>query len=107
MRLLEWNSAGEFTLTRDFSGDDVPKYAILLHTWGADTDEASFKDLMNCTGTSKPGHKRIRLCGEQAIRDGLLFIWVDICCIDKSSSAELQEAINSMFECYRKSTVWL
>ena len=53
----------------------------------------------------KPGYDKIRLCGEQAIRDDLIYFWVDTCCIDKSSSAELQEAINSMFEWYRKSTV--
>jgi len=45
MRLLERNSAGEFSLTKDFVGDDVPGYAILSHTWGPDTEEVTFKDL--------------------------------------------------------------
>lgn len=39
---------------------------------------------------------------QQAARDGLQYAWVDSCCIDKTSSAELSEAINSMFEWYRK-----
>ncbi len=47
------------------------------------------------------GYLKIRFCADQAWRDGLQFCWVDTCCIDKSSSAELQEAINSMFHWYR------
>lgn len=30
-------------------------------------------------------------------------VWIDTCCIDKSSSAELSEAINSMYEWYLRS----
>jgi hypothetical protein len=32
-------------------------------------------------------------------------IWIDTCCIDKSSSAELSEAINSMYDWYAASQV--
>lgn len=32
-------------------------------------------------------------------------MWVDTCCIDKSSSAELSEAINSMFAWYRNAKI--
>ncbi|KUI59526.1 Vegetative incompatibility protein HET-E-1 [Cytospora mali] len=39
----------------------------------------------------------------QAAKDGLKYAWVDTCCIDKSSSAELSEAINSMFRWYQRS----
>ncbi|KAN0080705.1 hypothetical protein V8E54_003909, partial [Elaphomyces granulatus] len=47
------------------------------------------------------GYDKIRFCGEQARRDGWQYFWIDTCCIDKSSSTELQEAINSMFQWYR------
>jgi hypothetical protein len=47
------------------------------------------------------GYRKIQFCGEQARLDGLPYFWVDTCCIDKSSSAELQEAINSMFRWYQ------
>ena len=57
---------------------------------------------MDGTGEGKPGYNKIRFCGEQARRDDLQYIWVDTCCIDKSSSAELTEAINSMFRWYRE-----
>lgn len=36
-----------------------------------------------------------------ARRDGFRYIWIDSCCIDKTSSSELSEAINSMFNWYR------
>jgi len=103
MRLLESNDTGEFSLTKDLlaTRDHIPCYAILSHTWGADTEEVSFKDMMDGTGKRKPGYDKIRFCGEQARRDGLQYFWIDTCCIDKSSSTELQEAINSMFRWYR------
>ena len=63
MRLLERNSAGEFSLTKDF-GDDIPRYAILLHTWGVDTEEVTFRDLIDGTGEGKAGYGKIRFYGE-------------------------------------------
>jgi hypothetical protein len=101
MRLLEYNKDGEFGLA-EFFGDDIPRYAILSHRWGA--EEVTFKDLMNSTGKSKAGYGKIQFCGEQAQRDGLQYFWVDTCCIDKSNSTELAEAINSMFRWYRDAT---
>ncbi|OCK76426.1 HET-domain-containing protein [Lepidopterella palustris CBS 459.81] len=100
MRLLQLKDNGEFSLI-EFVGDTIPRYAILSHTWGADDEELTFKDLVEGTGKSKAGYKKIRFCGIQAANDGLHFSWVDTCCIDKSSSAELSEAINSMFRWYR------
>ncbi|KAL5313471.1 hypothetical protein ACEPPN_019204 [Leptodophora sp. 'Broadleaf-Isolate-01'] len=102
MRLLQSDGDGNPSLT-EFFEDDIPEYAILSHRWEA--EEATFKDLRNRTGTNKAGYKKIRFCGEQARRDGLKYFWVDTCCIDKSSSAELSEAINSMFRWYHKSAV--
>ena len=101
MRLLERNSTGEFSLTKDFVGDNIPQYAILSHTWGVDDEEVTFKELVKGTGKSKAGYDKIRFCGEQARRDGLQYFWVDTCCIDKSNNTELSEAINSMFRWYR------
>ncbi|KAH8660954.1 hypothetical protein BGZ60DRAFT_530945 [Tricladium varicosporioides] len=97
MRLLQYNHDREFSLTQ-FS-DNIPRYAILSHTWGP--EEVTFKDMVEGNGTSKTGFDKIRFCGEQARRDGLQYFWVDTCCIDKSNSTELTEAINSMFCWYR------
>ncbi|PVH90936.1 hypothetical protein DM02DRAFT_620785 [Periconia macrospinosa] len=62
MRLLRRSNDGEFSLTTDLlSKDEIPPYAILSHTWGADTEEVTFKDLTNGAGKDKPGYERLRL----------------------------------------------
>jgi hypothetical protein len=97
MRLLQFNNDGEYSLTQFF--DNIPPYAILSHTWGP--EEVTFKDIKKGSGTSKAGFNKIRFCGKQAKRNGLQYVWVDTCCIDKSNAVELQEAINSMFRWYQ------
>ncbi|CZR64901.1 related to vegetatible incompatibility protein HET-E-1 [Phialocephala subalpina] len=99
MRLLKHNTDGKFSLTEDFMENNTPEYAILSHTWGE--GEVTFRDLIDGTGGSKAGYDKIQFCAQQAANDGLQYFWVDTCCIDKSSSAELQEAINSMFRWYQ------
>jgi hypothetical protein len=101
MRLLKRGQDGECSLTENLVGDNIPRYAILSHTWGRDTEEVTFKDLVDSTGKDKAGYDKIRFCAEQARRDCLRYFWVDTCCIDKSNSNELSEAINSMFRWYR------
>ena len=64
-------------------------------------EEVTFKDIIKGTGKSKAGYTKIRFCGKQAAKNGLPYFWVDTCCINKSSSAELTEAINSMFRLYQ------
>jgi len=101
MRLLERTAVGEIRLTGEFVSPP-PQYAILSHTWGI--DEVSFKDMKDGTGKNKLGYIKIQFCAERARLDGLQYFWVDTCSIDKSSSSELQEAINSMFRWYRDAT---
>ncbi|EQB59054.1 HET domain-containing protein [Colletotrichum gloeosporioides Cg-14] len=86
----------------EFIGD-VPPYAILSHTW--ENDEVSLQDLSTTAGRSKKGFKKIEACCAQARRDGCDWAWLDTCCIDKTSSAELSEAINSMFRWYRQARI--
>lgn len=62
MRLLEYNNDGEFSLTKDSVGDNIPEYAMLSHTWEADSEEVTFKDLIDGTGKGKPGYKKIYFC---------------------------------------------
>jgi hypothetical protein len=102
MRLLEVDSYGEFSLTKDFIDVEIPDYAILSHTWGSDEEEVTYRDMIDGTGKNKVGYEKIRFCGKRARRDGLHNFWVDTCCINKSSDSELTEAINSMFRWYRK-----
>ena len=85
----------------EFSGDNIPPYAILSHTWRLDGDEVTFKDISEGSAKSKAGYTKISFCGDKAASDGLQYFWVDTCCIDKSNNNELSEAINSMFRWYR------
>ncbi|KAL5318786.1 hypothetical protein ACEPPN_013853 [Leptodophora sp. 'Broadleaf-Isolate-01'] len=103
MRLLLQNETGRFTFTKELkSNDQIPRYAILSHTWGPDNEEVTFEDMINGTGEDKPGYEKIRFCGEQARKDGLLYFWIDTCCINKSIDAELSRSLNSMFRWYRQ-----
>jgi hypothetical protein len=103
MRLLKYEEDGELTIT-SFDDNAIPPYAILSHTWGADTEEVTFVDLIKSSGKDKPGYKKIRFCGQQARQDGLQYFWVDTCCIDKMDKAELSYAIRSMFRWYQNAT---
>ncbi|KAH8884978.1 HET-domain-containing protein, partial [Thozetella sp. PMI_491] len=94
---------------KQFHGDKTPFYAILSHTWT--DEEISFQEFeqtansTDATVLAKAGYRKIVATCEQAKKDGHRYAWIDTCCIDKSSSAELTEAINSMFEWYRRSLV--
>ncbi|PMD47006.1 HET-domain-containing protein [Hyaloscypha variabilis F] len=79
-------------------------YAILSHTWA--DDEVSFQDMQDLSfARTKKGFTKIEATCRMAIQNGLQYVWVDTCCIDKTSSAELSEAINSMFSWYKNAVV--
>ncbi len=98
LRLLNTKT---LTLT-EFVGA-VPRYAILSHTWG--DQEVSYQEFDLPTRESKRGFAKILGCCRQALEDTLEWVWIDTCCIDKTSSAELSEAINSMYAWYRGSEI--
>lgn len=104
MRLLHIEDNGELSLAEHI-GTDVPAYAILSHTWGPNNEEVTYQDLINDTGKEKRGYCKLTFCGQQAAKDGLRYFWIDTCCIDKTSSAELSEAINSMYSWYQASEI--
>jgi Heterokaryon incompatibility protein (HET) len=90
---------------KEFTKLEVPKYAILSHTWGL--DEVTFQEFQHPKPTTrtKSGYQKILKCCEIARKAELLWAWVDTCSIDKTNSAELSEAINSMFKWYRNSSI--
>ncbi|RSL90454.1 hypothetical protein CEP51_000696 [Fusarium floridanum] len=81
------------------------RYCILSHRWGA--DEVLYKDLLDPSTkpTAKAGWPKVSGACSLASRLGYEWIWIDTCCIDKSSSAELSEAVNSMFRWYQEADV--
>lgn len=87
----------------DFVDGEIPVYAILSHRWGK--EEVSFQELGTPKSREMAGYRKIRKSCALAKRYGLGYIWIDTCCIDKSSSAELSEAINSMYQWYSKAYV--
>jgi len=102
MRLIN-TATLEFT---EFVGSDLPEYGILSHTWEP-TGEATFEGAragLLLSGTSQ-GIQKVRKACELAQGDNLEYCWIDTCCIDKSSSSELTEAINSMFQWYASARV--
>ncbi|KAM0426088.1 hypothetical protein ACHAPT_008719 [Fusarium lateritium] len=99
MRLLHTKSLK----LKYFVDDEIPPYAILSHRWEA--EEILFEDIQTEHWPRKKGLDKVKKACRQASADGLEYIWIDTCCIDKRSSAELSEAINSMFNWYYRSKV--
>ena len=95
------------------------RYAILSHVWrksgrpGQASLEQSFQDVRRIIKRSKRTGEdprtllstKIRRCCAWAAEHGFDLVWIDTCCIDKTSSAELSEAINSMFTWYRMASI--
>lgn len=88
---------------REFNEADIPPYAILSHRW--EKDEVSFQDMSRDDVETKAGYQKIKNFCRTAAEDGFEYVWVDTCCIDKTNSSELSEAINSMYRWYKDSEV--
>ena len=90
---------------KEFQSDDIPPYAILSHTWGS--EEVSFQEMAGLSSGHlwKAGFDKIAKTCEVDVGEKYEWVWIDTCCIDKSSSAELTEAINSMYNWYARAQV--
>lgn len=99
MRLINAETLG----LEDFTLREIPPYAILSHTWA--DEEVTFQDVTagHPGLASKKGYGKVVQTCRLALQQGLAYAWVDTCCIDKSSSAELTESINSMYGYYQRS----
>ena len=96
----------------EFGDDKVTKYAILSHRWTAqEVDYTAIVELAKMAVQERDeirhrdGYRKILRSCKQAQTDGYEWLWVDTCCIDKRSSAELSEAINSMYRWYENAKV--
>jgi hypothetical protein len=82
-------------------------YAMLSHTWiteQGESQEVTHQELLAGSRKDKAGWEKIRFCADKAEADKLEYFWIDTCCINKSESAELSTAINSMYRWYERST---
>lgn len=75
MRLLRIDAPDHFSLV-EFTGSELPPYAILSHTWGADDEEVSYRDMVERAGRDRLGFKKIVFCANRATYDGLQYFWV-------------------------------
>jgi hypothetical protein len=91
MRLLDLNTLE----LREFVDAERPPYVILSHTWGA--EEVSLQGFHGSNVASREGYVKILNFAKKGKENGFEWGWIDTCCIDKTSSAELSEAINSMY----------
>lgn len=82
---------------------NVPKYAILSHTW--DEKEITLQEMQQLAPEKLPGYEKIDRCCKVVAKEGFEYVWIDTCCIDKHSSSELSEAINSMYQWYKEAQV--
>ncbi|KAI6105261.1 heterokaryon incompatibility protein-domain-containing protein, partial [Pisolithus croceorrhizus] len=86
-------------------------YAILSHRWGAEVSYKEMTGLMKMAERKRDevrqraGYQKIIKSCKQAMKDGYEWLWIDTCCIDKRSSSELSEAINSMYRWYQNAQV--
>ncbi|KIJ63846.1 hypothetical protein HYDPIDRAFT_29196 [Hydnomerulius pinastri MD-312] len=82
------------------------KYAALSHRWFDDAEEPTFQNFSLRETRALAGYKKLAKFCEKARKDyGCVLAWADTCCIDKTSSSELDEAIRSMFRWYSNSLV--
>lgn len=89
---------------KQVSDETVYPFAILSHTWETG-EEVTFQEMQNLEAVKhKNGYHKIKKTCRIAQRQ-FRYVWIDTCCIDKTSSAELSEAINSMFRYYQTATV--
>ncbi len=90
-------------LVHDFTNKTIPNYAILSHAW--DEREITFTDIQNGGAEGSAGYKKLNMFAEIAAQHGYVWVWMDTCCIDKSSNAELSRSYNSMYKRYRRADV--
>ncbi|KAI7240054.1 hypothetical protein KC330_g1533 [Hortaea werneckii] len=106
MRLLHRDAQGTYHL-KEIADALEERYAVLSHRWYPSGD-ILYGDLSKqhqSETRAKQGWRKLRYAVDQAERDGYRYVWIDTCCIDKTSSAELSEAINSMFFWYQQAQV--
>jgi hypothetical protein len=99
MRLLNTSTL----IVEEFLSQKLPEYVILSHTW--DQEEVTLDDMRSGRAIEMKGYAKVTGCCQKALSDGFNYCWIDTCCIDKTSSSELSEAINSMYRWYEGSCI--
>jgi hypothetical protein len=85
-----------FTLEEFFG--KIPDYAILFHRW--EKEEVTYQDFLQPhVRENMVGFKKLTSACKRAAEDGYEYLWIDTCCMNKTSSAELSEAVSHDLWC--------
>lgn len=119
-RLINTQTLAFETRFAPLRSDDprYPRFAIISHRW--EDQEISYQEFLYFTSSlwernktvarvigldlskeNGKGFAKVKSACSIAKSRGYNWLWIDSCCINKDSSAELSEAINSMYEWYR------
>ncbi|KAJ8503100.1 hypothetical protein ONZ45_g11154 [Pleurotus djamor] len=84
---------------------DAGRYAVLSHQWHS--DELSFSDSNDWEAARcKKGYEKLAFLCRISPRDyQCRYVWIDTLCINKESSSELEESIQSMYTWYKNAHV--
>ena len=93
---------------RFFTDSESVRYAALSHVWEADDHRQPFREIQaihsRCLASGEDPRDlvtaKVRNFLALAESEGYEWGWLDTACIDKTSSAELSEAINCMYRWY-------
>jgi len=105
--IREGKRVDRHTIVLEFGDEEATEYAIPSHQWVG--GEVDYDEIVELTKMDREDREEIHQCDgyrkildtcKQAQKDGYEWLWVNTCCIDKQSSAELSEAINSMYWWY-------
>ncbi|KAF5352979.1 hypothetical protein D9758_007941 [Tetrapyrgos nigripes] len=98
-RLIDTHSR---RLVEFVNSKDIPPYAIISHRW-INSEEVSFQEFtkLQKETKAKPGYQKIL----DARKDGLRYLWIDTCCIDKGSHADISRNIRCMYAYYQNAEV--
>lgn len=105
MRLLntQISDTGKFAI-HEFTGYEIPPYTILSHTWSK--EKVTYQEINSAGAKKKSGYKKITQYCSVARANGYKYIWINTYYINKTSSAELSETINSMYHWYQKAEIY-
>ncbi|KAI6018059.1 hypothetical protein BKA83DRAFT_105029 [Pisolithus microcarpus] len=82
------------------------QFVMFSHRWGeSEPVLRDIRDRLVYDMSPRGGVKKLQNFCRTALAQGYQWAWSDTCCIDKDSSAELQEAIVAMFGWYRRSAL--
>lgn len=99
---LKFHEVSDFDLHKSKNS-----YSILSHRWTWGDDEIAYVDVLSMDSEvkAKGGYAKFTGACALAKKLGYDFLWIDTCCINKTDSVEMGEAINSMYRWYAMSKV--